>query len=138
MLRRKLKHKLLQQYLDCIDPLNDSRFVHPDPVHHGQHSFPHAFRVAQTRLMLLSIVHGLKPKVRLKEISEGCANHQSPLGLNFGVSCCSLSKDFFLPNCVHKIHTHHQLATEVLHWLGFTSWCLTENTVVHESIHTYA
>ena len=48
---------------------------------------------------------------------------QSPLGLNFGVSCPLF--EGILPSqlCVHKIHrhTHHQFATEVLHWIGFAS-----------------
>ena len=32
------------------------------------------FRIAQTRLMLLSIIHGLNPNCKLKAILEGCAN----------------------------------------------------------------
>ena len=33
----------------------------------------YAFRVTQTRVMLLSIIHGLKPNVKLKAVLEGCA-----------------------------------------------------------------
>ena len=33
-----------------------------------------AFRIIQTRLMLLAIVHGLNPNQKLKAILEGCAN----------------------------------------------------------------
>ena len=33
-----------------------------------------AFRIVQTRLMLLSIVHGINPNQKLKAILEGCAN----------------------------------------------------------------
>ena len=51
-----------------------------------------AFRIIQTRLMLLSIVHGLNPNQKLNAILEGCANldhlwgsqPQSEVECNFG------------------------------------------------------
>ena len=76
----------------------------------------YAFRVAQTRLMLLSIVHGLKPNVKLKAIWEGCANLNHLWGSTLE-SHVHFSKDFFLPNCVYLnlTHTHQRYATQILY-----------------------
>ena len=62
----------------------------------------YAFRVTQTRLMLLSIIHGLKPNVKLKAVLEGCANLNHLWGSSIE-SHVLFSKDFFLPNCVTHI-----------------------------------
>jgi hypothetical protein len=32
------------------------------------------FRIIQTRMMVLSVIHGLRPNQKLKAILEGCAN----------------------------------------------------------------
>ena len=64
-----------------------------------------AFRIAQTRLMLLSIVHGLNPNQKLKAILEGCANLDHLWGSTLG-SHQLFSQDFFLPNCVYLRLTH--------------------------------
>ena len=64
-----------------------------------------AFRIIQTRPMLLSIIHGLNPNQKLKAILEGCANLD-----HFWVSTLEshqlFSQDFFLPNCVYLRFTH--------------------------------
>ena len=60
----------------------------------------YAVRITQTRLMLLSIIHGLQPNTKLKAILEGCANLNHLWGSSLE-SRVLFSKDFFLPNCVY-------------------------------------
>ena len=64
-----------------------------------------AFRIAQTRLMLLSIVHGINPNQKLKAILEGCANLDHLWGFTLE-SHQLFSQAFFLPNCVYIRFTH--------------------------------
>ena len=78
----------------------------------------YGFRVAQTRLIFLSIVHGLKPKIE-GNFGRLCQS-QSLLGLNSRVACPLFEGFFPSQLCVHKIHTHQQHATKILHWNGFT------------------
>ena len=63
------------------------------------------FRIAQTRLMLLSIIRGLNPNCKLKAILEGCANLNHLWGSSLE-SHQLFSQDFFLPNCVYLWFTH--------------------------------
>ena len=63
------------------------------------------FRIAQTRLMLLSVIHGLNPNSRPKAILEGCANLNHLWGSSLG-SHQLFSQDFFLRNCVYLRFTH--------------------------------
>ena len=68
----------------------------------------HAFRITQTRLMLLSIIHVLNPNVKLKAVLEGCAcgapllSHTcfSPRIFPFQIVCTSASQTLtiFNPN----------------------------------------
>ena len=58
-----------------------------------------AFRIVQTRLMLLSIVHGINPNQTLKAILEGCAYLDHLWGFTLE-SHQLFSQAFFLPNCV--------------------------------------
>ena len=39
------------------------------------------FRIIQTRMMVLSVIHGLRPNQKLKAILEGCTN-LTPLGID--------------------------------------------------------
>ena len=63
------------------------------------------FRIAQTRLMLFSVIHGLNPNSRPKAILEGCANLNHLWGSSLG-SHQLFSQDFFLRNCVYLRFTH--------------------------------
>ena len=58
------------------------------------------FRIVQTRMMVLSIIHGLRPDPKLKAILEGCANLDHLWGSSL-TSHNLFSKEFFLPNCVY-------------------------------------
>jgi len=97
------------------------------------------FRITQTRLMVLSIIHGLRPNPKLKAILEGCAN----LHHLWGSSLTSLNlflKEFLLPNCVYIRLTHITNMTCNPHfilWLPCAmSW--TGGTVVSENIFNSA
>ena len=105
MLRQKLKHKVLQQHLHLIHSMILVLFILTPFTMANTLSLFYDFQVAQTRLMLLSIVHGLKPNVKSKAILEGCANlnHLWDPALESHVL---FSKDFFLPNCVYIRFTH--------------------------------
>ena len=76
----------------------------PSPCHPPSLFFK-SFRITQTRLMVLSIIHGLRPNPKLKAILEGCANLDHLRGLSL-TSHYLFSKDFFLPNCVYIRFTH--------------------------------
>lgn len=63
------------------------------------------FRIIQTRMMVLSVIHGLWPNPKLKAILEGCAD----LNHLWGFSLASLnlfSQAFFLTQCVYIQLTH--------------------------------
>ena len=64
-----------------------------------------AFRIIQTRLILLSIVHGLNPNQKLKAILEGCANLDHLWGSTLE-SHQRFSQAFFLPKSVYLRFTH--------------------------------
>ena len=121
MLRQKLKNKLLQQYLHLIHSMILVLFILTPFTMANTLSLFYAFRVAQTRLMLLSVVHGLKPNVKSKAILEGCANLNHLWGSTLE-SHVLFSKDFFLANCVYiRRFTHQQSSNKVLYWIGFAS-----------------
>lgn len=63
------------------------------------------FCIAQTGLMLLSIIHSLNPNCKLKAILEGCANLNHLWGSTLE-SHQLFSQDFFLPNCVYLRFAH--------------------------------
>ena len=64
-----------------------------------------SFRIIQTRLMLLSIVHGLNPNQKLKAILESCANFDHLRGSTLE-SHQLFSQVFFLPQSVYIRSTH--------------------------------
>ena len=65
-----------------------------------------AFRIIQTRLMLLSIiVHGLNPNQKLKAILKGCANLDHLWGSTLEAHQ-RFSQAFFLPQSVYIRFTH--------------------------------
>ena len=64
-----------------------------------------AFRIIQTRLMLLSIVHGLNANQKLKAILEGCANLDHLWGSTLEAHQ-RFSEALFLPQSVYIRFTH--------------------------------
>ena len=63
------------------------------------------FRIIQTRMMLLSILHGLRPNPKLKSILEGCADLTHLWG-NTLASHNQFSRPFFQPDAVYIRFTH--------------------------------
>ena len=71
---------------------------------HSIHIFQ-GFRIIQTRMMLLSILHGLRPNPKLKSILEGCTD----LTYLWGSTLCShnqFSRPFYQPDTVYIRFTH--------------------------------
>eukprot|EP00435_Cladocopium_sp_Y103_P017295 s4270_g4.t1 len=66
-----------------------------------------AFRITQTRLMLLMIIHGLNPSSKLKAILEGCANLRYLWSLHLSDHAFFM-QDFFQPNSGYVRFTHVQ------------------------------
>eukprot|EP00435_Cladocopium_sp_Y103_P013413 s3879_g3.t1 len=66
-----------------------------------------AFRIAQARLMLLMIIHGLNPNAKLKVILEGCANLRYLWSPHLSDHAFFM-QDFFQPNSVYIRFTHVQ------------------------------
>ena len=63
------------------------------------------FRVIQTRMMVLAILHGLRPNPKLKSILEGCADLQHLWGTTLH-SHNLFSRQFFQPQSVYIRFTH--------------------------------
>jgi len=60
-------------------------------------SFFQGFRIIQTRMMVLSVIHGLRPNQKLKAILEGCANLNHLWDLHLQPTTF-LRKHFSFPN----------------------------------------
>ena len=65
------------------------------------------FRIIQTRMMLLAILHGLRPNDKLKSILEGCTDLQHLWGTTLH-SHNLFSSQFFQPRSVYIRFTHIQ------------------------------
>ena len=65
------------------------------------------FRIIQTRMMILSVIHGLKTNPKLKAILEGCANLQHLWGSTLAShKIIFLHGTFFaLSVCTFVLHT---------------------------------
>ena len=63
------------------------------------------FRIIQTRMMLLSILHGLRPNPKLKSILEGCTDLTHLWGSTLA-SHNQFSRPFFQPEAVYIRFTH--------------------------------
>ena len=63
------------------------------------------FRISQTRMMLLAILHGHRPNLKLKSILEGCADLQHLWGSTLH-SHNLFSRQFFQPQSVYIRFTH--------------------------------
>ena len=76
----------------------------PFTMTHSIHLFQ-GFRIIQTRMMVLAILHGLRPNPKLKSILEGCADLQHLWGTTLH-SHNLFSRQFFQPQCVYVRFTH--------------------------------
>ena len=92
----------------AYSPFDDSHHLHFDPLHHdSQHPSFQGFRIIQTRMMVLTILHGLRPNPKLKSILEGCADLQHLWGTTLH-SHNLFSRQFFQPQSVYIRFTHIQ------------------------------
>ena len=73
---------------------------------HSIHLFQ-GFRIIQTRMMVLTILHGLRPNPKLKSILEGCTDLQHLWGTTLH-SHNLFSRQFFQPQSVYIRFTHIQ------------------------------
>ena len=78
----------------------------PFTMTHSIHLFQ-GFRIIQTRMMVLTILHGLRPNPKLKSILEGCADLQHLWGTTLH-SHNVFSRQFFQPQSVYIRFTHIQ------------------------------
>ena len=78
----------------------------PFTMTHSIHLFQ-GFRIIQTRMMVLTILHGLRPNPKLKSILEGCADLQHLWGTTLH-SHNLFSRQFFQPQSVYIRFTHIQ------------------------------
>ena len=107
LLRRKLKHKVLQSHLQILQSMILIIYIlTPFTMTHSIHLFQ-GFRIIQTRMMVLTILHGLRPNPKLKSILEGCADLQHLWGTTLH-SHNLFSRQFFQPQSVYIRFTHIQ------------------------------
>ena len=72
--RRKLKHNVLQSHLAILNLMILIIYIlSPFTMTHSIHLFQ-GFRIIQTRMMVLAVIHGLRPNQKLKSILEGCTD----------------------------------------------------------------
>ena len=76
----------------------------PFTMTHSIHLFQ-GFRIIQTRMMLLAILHGLRPNPKLKSIWEGCTDLTHVWGSTLH-SHNQFSRPFFQPESVYIRFTH--------------------------------
>ena len=63
------------------------------------------FRIIQTRMMVLSVIHGLRPNQKLKAILEGCANLTHLWGSTLTARNL-FAQTFFQSQCIYLRFTH--------------------------------
>ena len=76
----------------------------PFTMTHSIHLFQ-GFRIIQSRMMVLAILHGLRPNLKLKSILEGCADLRHLWGTTLH-SHNLFSRQFFQPQSVYIRFTH--------------------------------
>ena len=104
-LRRSLKHKVLQSHLQILHSMILVLYIlTPFTMTYSLHIFQ-GFRIIQTRMMLLSILHGLRPNPKLKSILEGCTDLTHLWGSTLA-SHNQFSRPFYQPDAVYIRFTH--------------------------------
>ena len=116
LLRRKLKHKWLQSCLQVLHSMILVISILTPFTMASTICLFQGFRIIQTRMMVLAVIHGLRPNQKLKAILEGCAN----LNHLWGSSLAShnlFSQAFFLPQCVY-IRSMHIINMQPKFYIG--------------------
>ena len=73
-IRRKLKHKVLQSHLQALHSMILIIYILTPFTMTSTLNLFQGFRIIQTRMMVLSVIYGLRPNQKLKSILEGCTN----------------------------------------------------------------
>ena len=103
--RRQLKHKVLQSHLQILHSMILVIYLlTPFTMTHSIHLFQ-GFRIIQTRMMVLAVLHGLRPNQKLKSILEGCADLTHLWGTTLHTHNL-FSRPFFQPQSVYIRFTH--------------------------------
>ena len=76
----------------------------PFTMTHSIHLFQ-GFRIIQTRMMVLAVLHGPRPNQKLKSILEGCADLTHLWGTTLHTHNL-FSRQFFQPQSVYIRFTH--------------------------------
>ena len=104
-LRRKLKHKVLQSHLQILHSMILIIYLlTPVTMTHSIHLFQ-GFRIIQTRMMVLAVIHGLRPNQKLKSILEGCTDLTYLWGSTLHTHNL-FSRPFFQSHSVYLRFTH--------------------------------
>ena len=104
-LRRKLKHKVLQSHLQALHSMLLVIYFLTPFTMASTFSLFQGFRIIQTRMMVLSVIHGLRPNQKLKASLEGCANLNRVWGSSLTAHNL-FAQAFFFPQCVYIRFTH--------------------------------
>ena len=116
-LRRKLKHKVLQSHLQILQSMILVIYLlTPFTMTHSIHLFQ-GFRIIQTRMMVLTILHGLRPNQKLKSILEGCADLKHLWGHHAPHAQPFLKTVFPASERLQSFHPHWEYATQILYWI---------------------
>ena len=75
------------------------------------------FRISQTRMMLLAILHGPRPNLKLKSILEGCADLQHLWGSTLHSPQPFLQTILPTSERLYSFHSHKIHATQILRGL---------------------
>ena len=104
-LRRKLKRKVLQSHLQALHSMILLIYILTPFTMSSTLFLFQGFRIIQTRMMVLSVIHGLRPNQKLKAILEGCTYLKHLWGSTLGLHNL-FSQPFFQSQSVCIRFTH--------------------------------
>ena len=79
-------------------------------------NFFQSFRIIKTRMMVLSVIHGLRPTQKLKSILEGCTNltiFNQSLGIDTAFAQPFFQTIFPVPECLSSFHPYYEHAAQI-------------------------
>ena len=98
----------------CNPQFDDSDHLHI-------HLF-HSFRIIQTRMMVLAVIHGLPPNQKPKSILEACTDLKYLWGSTLHTHNLFPRPFFQIPECLHTFHSRSKHATQILRWVCDASY----------------
>ena len=119
-LRRKLKHRVFQSHLQALHSMLLVIYVLTPFTMASTFSLFQGFRIIQTRMMVLSVIHGLRPNQKLKASLEGCANLNRVWGSSLTAHNL-FAQAFFFPQCVYirftQVMNMQPKFIKILYWV---------------------